>query len=85
MDSRLPIPQPYRMLLPQYTQSAIAEVSVQNAAGVRRHEKPSPDWATIYPHVSSLYQTKGFKLREIMTHMEYTYGFKATYVRNCIL
>lgn len=85
MDSRLPNPQPYRILLPQCTQSSITDVSVGNMDRVRRPEKLSPDWVTIYPHAWSMYQIQGFKLREIMTHMEYIYGFKATYVRICII
>nr|WOD45611.1 hypothetical protein [Trichoderma atroviride] len=78
MDSRLPIPQPYRVLLPRGTESSSTKVPAESMDYFRRPEKPSPDWVTIYPHVRSMYQIQGFKLREIMTHMEYTYGFKAT-------
>lgn len=51
----------------------------------KRPERTSPEWATIYPHVWSMYQIQGFKLREIMTHMEFTYGFKATYVKKGVI
>jgi hypothetical protein len=84
MDSTLPTPQPYRVLLPRSTQSSIIKVSVESVDQYRRPERTSPEWATIYPHVWSMYQIQGFKLREIMTHMEFTYGFKATYVKKAI-
>jgi hypothetical protein len=82
MDSRLPASQPYRILLPQGTQPPTIKASIESLDHVTSPTKVLPDWVTIYPHVWHMYRVKGFKLREIMTHMEYIYGFKATYVIN---